>query len=42
LLLAVLKANNPDKFRDRIEQTNLLDLDPAKLTPEILTGLPTT
>jgi hypothetical protein len=36
LLLAVLKANNPDKFRDRLEQTNLLDLDPNKMSPELL------
>jgi hypothetical protein len=36
LLLAVLKANNPDKFRDRVEQINLQDLDPDKLSPEML------
>jgi hypothetical protein len=36
LLLAVLKANNPDKFRDRIEQINIQDIDLDKLTPEVL------
>jgi hypothetical protein len=39
LLLAVLKANNPDKFRDRIEQVNIQDIDPDKLTPEMLDKL---
>ena len=36
LLLAVLKANNPDKFRDRLEQTNVLEMDPDKMSPELL------
>jgi hypothetical protein len=36
LLLAVLKANNPDKFRDRIEQVNIQDIDIDKLSPEML------
>jgi hypothetical protein len=36
LLLAVLKANNPDKFRDRVEQINLMDIDPDKLSSEML------
>jgi hypothetical protein len=26
-------AHNPERFRQRIEQTNLLDIDPDKLTP---------
>ena len=39
LLLAVLKANNPDKFRDRIEQVNIQDIDIDKLSPEILDKL---
>jgi hypothetical protein len=30
-LLAVLKANNPDKFRARVEQVNTQDLDIDKL-----------
>jgi hypothetical protein len=36
LLLAVPKANNPEKFRDRLERTNLMDLDPNKIPPELL------
>ena len=36
LLLAVLKANNPDKFRDRLEQTNVLEMDPDKKSQELL------
>jgi len=39
LLLAVLKANNPDKFRDRIEQVNTQDIDIDRLSPEILDKL---
>ena len=35
----MLKANNPDKFRDRIENTNLMDIDPDKLAPEVLDKL---
>jgi len=33
LLIFLLKAYNPDRFRERIEQTNLLEIDPKKLTP---------
>jgi hypothetical protein len=33
LLIFLLKAYNPDRFRERIEQTILLDIDPDKLTP---------
>jgi hypothetical protein len=36
LLLAVLRANNPDKFRDRIEQVNIQDIEIDKLSPEVL------
>ena len=39
LLLAMLKANNPDKFRDRIEQVNIQDIDIDKLSPEVLDKL---
>jgi hypothetical protein len=38
-LLAVLKANNPGKFRDRIEQLNIQDIDIDKLSPEVLDRL---
>jgi hypothetical protein len=34
LLRFLLKACNPERFRERIEQTNLLDIDPDKLSPE--------
>jgi hypothetical protein len=36
LLIFLLKACNPERFRERMEQTNLLDIDPDKLTPEQL------
>ena len=29
----------PEKYKPRVEQTNLLDLDPDKLSPEILDKL---
>jgi len=32
----LLKACNPERFRERIEQTNLLDIDPDRFTPEML------
>jgi hypothetical protein len=35
----MLKANNPDKFRDRIEQVNIQDIDIDKLSPEVLDKL---
>ncbi len=41
LLERLLEANDPEKFKRRIENTNLLDLDPAKLTTaqlEVLAG----
>jgi len=33
------EAYNLEKFRDRMEQKNILDLDPSQLTPEILDKL---
>jgi hypothetical protein len=36
LLMFLLKACNPERFRERTEQTNLLDIDPDKLSPEML------
>jgi hypothetical protein len=36
LLMFLLKAYDPERFRERIEQTNLLDIDRDKLTPEQL------
>jgi hypothetical protein len=36
LLMFLLKACNPERFRERIEQTNLMDLDLEKLSPELL------
>jgi len=39
LLMFLLKANNPDKFRDRIEQVNTQDIDIDRLSPEILDKL---
>src|SRR5450755_1370245 len=32
----LLKGLKPEKFRDRLEQTNLLEIDPDKLTPRQL------
>jgi hypothetical protein len=39
LLMFLLKANNPEKFRDRLEQVNIQDIDTEKLSPEILDKL---
>jgi hypothetical protein len=36
LLMFLLKANNPEKFRDRMEIKNLMDLDPTTWTDEQL------
>jgi hypothetical protein len=37
LLIRLLEAYNPEKYgRRRGEQTNLTDIDPDKLTPELL------
>jgi hypothetical protein len=36
LLMFLLKASNPERFRERLEQTNLLDIDPDKVPPELL------
>ena len=35
----LLKGLKPQQFRDRIEQTNLLELDPDKMTPAQLQAL---
>jgi hypothetical protein len=32
----LLKGLKPETFRDRIEQVNIQDIDPNKLTPEML------
>jgi hypothetical protein len=39
ILMRIAEARIPEKFKPRVENTNLLDLDPAKLTPEILDKL---
>src|SRR5215472_8517145 len=39
LLMFLLKAYNPEKFRDRMEQTNLLDITVEMLTCEQLDAL---
>ena len=36
VLLRIAEARMPEKYKPRVEQTNLLDLDPDKLSPEIL------
>jgi hypothetical protein len=36
LLIRLLEAFNPEKYGRRVEQINLMDLDPDKLTPEML------
>jgi hypothetical protein len=39
LLIRLLEAFNPEKYGRRVEQINLMDIDPDKLTPEILDKL---
>jgi hypothetical protein len=39
LMMFLLKANNPEKFRDRIEQVNIQDIAIDKLSPEVLDKL---
>jgi hypothetical protein len=36
LLIRLLEAFNPEKYGRRVEQINLMDIDPDKLTPEQL------
>src|ERR1035438_6487897 len=36
LLIRLLEAFNPEKYGRRVEQINLMDLDPDKLSPEML------
>lgn len=36
LLKMLLMAHAPDRFKQRTEQTNLMEIDPDKLTPEML------
>ncbi len=36
LLIRLLEANNREKYGRRVEQINLMDIDPDKLTPEML------
>ncbi|MGD0301652.1 MAG: SAF domain-containing protein [Bryobacteraceae bacterium] len=39
LLIRLLEVFNPEKFGRRVEQINLMDIDPDKLTPEMLDEL---
>ena len=39
ILMRIAEARMPEKYKPRAEQTNLLDLDPDKLTPEVLDKL---
>jgi hypothetical protein len=39
ILMRIAEARMPEKYKPRVEQTNLLDLDPDKLSPEILDKL---
>jgi hypothetical protein len=39
LLIRLLEAFNPEKYGRRVEQINLMDIDPDKLTPEVLDKL---
>ena len=36
VLLRIAEARMPEKYKPRVEQTNLLDLDPAKIPAELL------
>jgi hypothetical protein len=36
LLIRLLEANDPSRFKRHVENTNLLDIDPDKLSPEML------
>jgi hypothetical protein len=36
LLIRLLEANDPSQFKRHVENTNLLDIDPDKLSPEML------
>ena len=36
IAIFLLKGLKPETFRDRIEQVNIQDIDPDKLTPEML------
>jgi hypothetical protein len=36
LLIRLLEAFNPEKYGRRVEQINLMDIDPNKLSPEML------
>ena len=36
MLLRIAEARMPEKYKPRVEQTNLLDIDPDKLSPEML------
>jgi hypothetical protein len=39
ILMRIAEARMPEKYKPRVENTNLLDLDPDKLTPQILDKL---
>jgi lipoate-protein ligase A len=39
ILMRIAEARMPEKYKPRVEQTNLLDIDPNKLTPEVLDKL---
>jgi hypothetical protein len=36
VLLRIAEARMPEKYKQRVEQTNLMDLDPNKIPPELL------
>lgn len=36
ILMRIAEARMPELYKRRVEQTNLLDLDPDKLTPAML------
>jgi hypothetical protein len=36
LLIRLLEAYNPEKYGRRVEQINLMEMDPDKLSPEML------
>jgi hypothetical protein len=36
ILMRIAEARMPELYKRRVEQTNLLDLDPAKIPPELL------
>jgi hypothetical protein len=39
ILMRIAEARMPEKYKPRVENTNLMDIDPDKLTPEVLDKL---